>query len=225
MRPRILLVEDSPEIQELVKRCLAPAIEVETVDTVSGALALVEERPRYDLFLLDVMLGDGDGFALITLLRQRPRGCEVPVIFLTAKTDISDKARGFQLGAEDYIVKPFHPTELRLRVETRLQKLQAQREERRLVRGPLTLELAQMIALVDGRNLGLTPLEFKILHCLASHSDAVSRDTLMTAAWGAGVKVGRSLDTHVNSLRNKLGAHSGMIVTLYGVGYRFVLPG
>lgn len=221
---QVLLVEDSLDIQALVVKQLSPIADVTVVPSVAGALKAVDDK-EFDLFLLDVMLDDGDGFALTTLLKQKPHGCHVPVIFMTSKSDITDKATGFNLGAEDYIVKPFHPIELRLRIENRLQKNSLQKQGQKIVRGKLRLEVPQQKAFLSDANLSLTPLEFKIIYCLVSRCpDVVAREQLIESVWGAGVQVGRSVDTHVNSLRGKLGAASSCIQTVYGLGYRFTPP-
>jgi DNA-binding response OmpR family regulator len=221
---QILLVEDSADIQALVAHQLSPIAEVTIASSVAEALRAADVK-LYDLFLLDVELGDGDGFALTSLLKKKPLGCSVPFIFMTSRGDITDKTTGFNLGAEDYIVKPFHPTELRLRIENRLQKNALKKQGQQLVRGNLRLDVPLQKAFLADNNLLLTPLEFKILYCLVCRSpDVVAREQLIESVWGSGVKVGRSVDTHVNSLRGKLGSEAHCIHTVYGLGYRFTGP-
>lgn len=219
----ILVVEDSIDIQDLLTFVLAPIAHIQKVSSVKSALEAFENN-KFDLILMDVMLDDGDGFNLTALIRQKPNGKTVPVIFLTSKADISDKTLGFQLGAEDYIVKPFDPREIRLRVEARLQKLGSAKASDSLEKGNLRLDIPlQKVHLIkENTELSVTPLQFKILFYLMSHeNEVISREQLISVIWGKDVHIGRSIDTHVNSLRRKLDSYAKYIQAVYGAGYVF----
>lgn len=219
---QVLVVEDSADIQDLVTQLLQPLAHINIVSSVVQALEQVE-KTAYDLILMDIMLDDGDGFTLTSLLRQKPNGKNIPIIFMTSKGHIDDKTRGFKLGAEDYIVKPFEPAEFKLRIESRLQKIASARSSTQFVRGNFKIEvpLHKVHLIKENKSLNLTPLEFKIFFSLVNNNEVVSRDQLSSLIWGEAKVMGRSVDTHVNSLRKKLGEYSTCIQAIYGVGYTF----
>lgn len=220
----ILLVEDNIDIQNLVGSLLKPMADLTTVSSIAGALDLIDKK-KFDLILLDLMLDDGDGFILASHLKKTSNGKDVPVIFLTAKGETADKVTAFRMGAEDYIVKPFDLAEFKARIESRLLKIRAAREKQDSVeKGNLRLEASiQKARLInENQNLELTPLQFKILFFLANHEgEVVTRDKLSTMIWGEASDVGRSIDTHVTSLRKKLGPYSKYVKSVYGAGYTF----
>ncbi|MEK6555566.1 MAG: response regulator transcription factor, partial [Bdellovibrionota bacterium] len=188
---QILVVEDSEDLQDLVKMILRPVAELTVVPSVSQALEIVTQK-KFDLVLMDVMLSDGNGFDLTAQIRNLAHGQDLPIIFLTSKGEIGDKITGFKLGAEDYIVKPFDATELRLRVENRLQKIASASNKKMDVIeiGNLRLEVPfQKAYLVkEGQNLELTPLQFKILFFLVTNKGSViSREKLVSEIWGKDV--------------------------------------
>lgn len=222
---KILIVEDSVDIQELLTFVLSPIAQLSKVSSVRAALEAFQKE-NYDLILMDVMLEDGDGFSLTAEIRTIPNGKLIPIIFLTSKADISDKAIGFQLGAEDYIVKPFHPREVRLRIENRLQKIRSTKTSDTLERGNFRLDipLQKVYLIEENTEVSITPLQFKILFYLMSHdNEVISREQLISVIWGKDVHIGRSIDTHVNSLRRKLGSYAKCIQAVYGAGYVFRL--
>ena len=161
---QFLIVEDSLDIQELLKKLLEPIANSECASSIKSAMEIFE-RKKFDLILMDVMLDDGDGFTLTSQLRKTPAGKNIPIIFLTSKNDISDKTTGFQLGAEDYIVKPFDPRELRLRIETRLQKIATSQKSDVFEKGNLRLDipLQKTFLVHEQSEVAMTPLQFKIL--------------------------------------------------------------
>ncbi len=223
MTNKILLVDDSVDIQEIVRSVLKDIADIDVASSISGTLKLISEV-TYDLILMDVGLEDGDGFDLTKKLHELDSSKDTPIIFLTGKSDIEAKTKGFDLGAEDYIVKPFDREEFKLRVSTRLQKIKSAAGGRRFIRGNLKFEvpLQRAFLMKENRNLELTPLEFKLLYTIVSESPGVvSREKLGKVIWGADVHVGRSIDTHVNSLRKKMGTNSNHIETVYGLGYCF----
>lgn len=219
----VLIVEDSVDIQELLTIVLAPIANISTATSVKKAAELFETK-KFDLILMDVTLEDGDGFNLTAELRKTPAGKNIPVIFLTSKNNIADKTTGFKLGAEDYIVKPSDPWEIRLRVENRLNKLGTEKHVDTISRGNLRLDIPLQKAhlIKENAELSVTPLQFKILFYLMSHeNEVISREQLISVIWGKNVHIGRSVDTHVNSLRRKLDGYASCIQAVYGAGYVF----
>jgi two-component system, OmpR family, phosphate regulon response regulator PhoB len=176
------------------------------------------------LVLLDLMLPDLSGTAVCRQLRASERTKTVPVIMLTARGDELDRVVGFEVGADDYVTKPFSVRELMLRVRAILRRLGAPSEESpRLQNGELELDVASHRVWVRGEEVRLTALEFRLLSTMLSRAGRVqTRDTLLSDVWGmhAGLTT-RTVDTHVTRLRKKLGEVGNYIETLRGVGYRF----
>jgi DNA-binding response OmpR family regulator len=227
---RILLVEDTPEYQALVQEALVDDATTVTVASTLAEARLLLKDQDFALILLDVTLPDGDGFTFCASLRQEERTRDVPIVFLTGRADVAEKVMGFSLGADDYISKPIHPLELRVRVQTRIKKAQrlSEREESFRV-GNLRISLAQQRAfiVVEGSPealLDLTPVQFKLLVHFARQEDRVfSREDLMNAIRGENVHVSdRTMDTHVSNLRKRIAASDYSIKSIYGVGYSFV---
>jgi DNA-binding response OmpR family regulator len=234
----ILVLEDSHESQRMIKAALEPHYWVAIAGSLAEARAHLE-RKRFQLLVLDVNLPDGDGFQFCGEVRAKEETRLVPVIFLTGRSDLEDKLKGFSLGADDYIVKPFEARELRARVEAKLARERQLRSaapdaagrgaDESLARGALRFELPTLRAyLVEGgkkTELGLTPIEFKILYHLArNETQVVSREQLLATVWGGETHVfDRATDKHVSSLRNKLGPYAAYIETVSRVGYRFVV--
>jgi len=226
---KVLLVEDSEESKDLVCRALGPGFEVLWAINLEKAFKNINEN-QCDIILLDVGLPDGDGFRFFSQLLNDHRHKKIPVIFLTAKDGVSDKVLGFSLGADDYIVKPFQPAELKARIEMRLKKYHLQQSEAQVLsKGEIEINLnAQRAFLVADKkkvDLQLTPLEFKLLTLLATHDDQVfSRNQLLDKVWGTETYLtDRCIDTHIYALRKKLGGSAGYIQAIYGEGYRFSL--
>lgn len=219
---KILIVEDCLDLQEILTLVLSPIAQLYKAASLVEARRLFQEN-EYDLVLMDVMLEDGDGFTLTQELRNSLYGKNVPVFFLTSKNDIYDKIKGFELGAEDYIVKPFDPLEVKLRIEARLKKIRSASNSKYVKGANLLLDLPLQKAYFVRENteIDLTPIQFKILYCLMSSRDqVVSREKLVSDIWG-NVHLGRSVDTHINSLRRKLNTYSSCIQSVYGAGYVF----
>lgn len=172
-------------------------------------------KGNYDLILLDVMLPGKDGFEII----EEIRGREVPVIFLTAKSDVNDKVRGLRSGADDYIAKPFEAIELLARVEAVLRR--AHKNENVLKFRNIVADLDGRQVTLDGKPVTLTPREFSLLVFFMQNVNmAISREQLLSAVWGYSyMGENRTVDVHINLLRKKLGLH-GALVTIPKVGYR-----
>lgn len=223
---QILVVEDEADLAELVAFNLEQAGHaVQTAGTGAEALALADGSST-NLVLLDVMLPDMTGIEVCRRLRRSDATRGLPVIMLTAKGEEVDRVVGFEVGADDYVVKPFSPRELVLRVEAVLRRsgtADVSDEKGDVLRiGTLTIDIPKYEVLVDDEIIPLTALEFRLLCDLASRKGRVqSRDALLERVWGyaPGVET-RTVDTHVKRLREKLGNAASYVETVRGVGYR-----
>ena len=227
MSARILIVEDEPDIQELLSYNLRQAgFEITTAEDGEAALRLAEQNPP-DLVVLDLMLPGMDGLELCRLLKQREALRRVPVLMLTAKTGEVDRIVGLELGADDYVTKPFSPRELVLRIKAILRRAALQEgeevDEGRIQIGPLVIDPTAHQVAVGGRPVDLTATEFRLLHTLVQRRGRVqSRDELLEVVWGYQYSgYGRTVDTHIRRLREKLGEDFDWVETVRGVGYRF----
>jgi DNA-binding response OmpR family regulator len=218
----ILVVEDERNISSLIELYLTKeGFTVTAVSEGESALRLLE-RERPSLVVLDVMLGPGiDGIEVCKRLRSKGT---VPIIMLTAKDAEVDKVLGLEMGADDYMTKPFSPRELVARVKAILRRVDASEEDDHdvLVLGAVSLDVARRRVSVDGRSVSLTPMEFDLLAFLIRNNGIVfERDRLLERVWGYERVVDtRTVDSHVRSLRSKLGAAAGLVQTVRGVGYK-----
>jgi DNA-binding response OmpR family regulator len=220
---RILLVEDMPEFQKLVKRTLDHC-SVTAVGNVREALSQIQ-KSNFDLILLDINLPQDSGYTLLSELRSAKILEQVPVICLTSKSEISDKLTAFSLGAQDYLVKPFDPLELRARVDIKI-KSDLNRSPTFLRSGGLEIDLATHRVFDLDRTraeVKLTQTEFKLLCTLAKAEGRVlTRDQLLVAVWGEDARVNdRAVDVHLCGLRKKLSHKGSFVESVTGVGYRF----
>ena len=219
---RILIVDDEPPIVELAKLYLErEGFRVDSRGTASAGLqAVASEKP--DLVVLDLMLPDGDGFTMCRELRAMSR---VPILMLTARADDVDKIVGLELGADDYVTKPFNPRELVARIKAILRRQADGQEAISVLRvGPLAVDLSRHEASVDGRLLPLRAKEFALLAAFArSPGIVLSRERLLDDVWDCdyGGET-RTVDVHVNHLREKLAGASLSIETIRGTGYKLV---
>ncbi|HEX6939696.1 MAG TPA: response regulator transcription factor [Longimicrobiales bacterium] len=223
---RILVVEDERDIAALVAYHLTKeGYQVRTSGGGAEALeAVAGERP--DLVILDIMLPGFSGLDVLGEIRRRPELADVPVVMLTARRDEVDRIKGLELGADDYVTKPFSPQELVLRVRAVLRRAQSPpvAGASRLLRGGLiTVDLDAMRVDVGGAEVRLTPTEYRLLVSLMERRGRVqSRQQLLRAAWDVHVRIEtRTVDMHVQRLRGKLGAAGRLIETVRGFGYRF----
>jgi two-component system phosphate regulon response regulator PhoB len=222
---RILVVDDEPDITALVAYHLAKAgHRVSTAANGPDALrAAREERP--DLVILDVMLPGASGYDVLAELRKRDETKEVGVILLTARREEQDRIRGLQLGADDYLTKPFSPQELVLRVDAVLRRLTAPAvvSGSTVAAGPVTIDRAAHKVSVDGQEVQLTALEYRLLVTLVERRGRVQeRPQLLETVWGHQPDIQtRTVDMHVQRLRSKLGEAGDLIETVRGSGYRF----
>jgi len=225
VKPRILVVDDEPEAVELVEFNLKQAGYAVTT-AADGAEALKKARAQTpDLIVLDVMLPEMDGFEICKTLRLDATTAKVPIIMLTAKAAEIDRVLGLELGADDYVTKPFSPRELLLRVKKILARSpSAEKAEEQLRFGDLMIDLPRHLALWRGKSIDLTATEFRLLTLLAQRAGRVqSRDQLLRDVWEYDSLIDtRTVDTHMRRLREKLGAAAKHLDTVRGVGYRFV---
>jgi len=211
----ILIVEDDVSIREILKMHLTLVGHGVRAAADAKEARASAQKSLPDLALLDVMLPGEDGFSLGECLIEK----NVPVLFLTAKTALTDRVKGLRLGAQDYMLKPFEPAELLARVENILRR--TRREDARLQSGALVIDFAARRVALSGMDVPLTALEFDLLAMLARRKNvAMSREELLFGVWGydyAGET--RTVDVHVQRLRSKIGA--AYIETVYKFGYRF----
>jgi two-component system phosphate regulon response regulator PhoB len=227
--PRVLIIEDETDLRELLQYNLKAAgydVLVAT-DGASGVAMARDQRP--DLVLLDIMLPDTSGLDVCRLIKSQPQTRHTQVMMVTAKGEEIDRVVGFELGADDYVVKPFSTRELLLRVQAVLRRqpgtTAAPADDAGAIRfGCLVMDRDAHRAFVDGAEVQLTALEFKLLGTLYDRRDRVqTRGSLLEDVWGASSDMAtRTVDTHVKRLREKLAAAGDYIETVRGVGYRFV---
>ena len=222
----ILVVDDSPEVTAIVSNVFSSSgISVTCAGSVAAAWDAVIQFP-YNLIILDISLPDGDGFELFARISTLDTYKDVPVLFLSAKEDISAKLSAFSLGADDYIVKPFNSLELKARVEGRLKKISAWRREKEdYTVGPFEFNTGAQRLNIRGKNIfiDLTPREFKIFYFLAKKPDIIfSREKILSKLSNISVHVSdRTIDTQICTLRKKLGDLAIYIESVPGEGYRF----
>ena len=218
---RILIVDDDPDIQRLVSYNLTQAgFEVATAETGRKALEAVQKHPP-DLIILDLMLPDVDGIEVCRTLRQRENSRRIPIVMLTARGGEIDRVIGFELGADDYVMKPFSPRELVLRVKSIFRRMKNERTDM-LRSGNVQLLPERRQCFVGDNLIVLTAKEFDLLQeLMRAHGNVLSREVLMDRVWGYhGEATSRTLDTHVRRLREKLGREGLRVETVRSVGYR-----
>ncbi len=226
MAAKILIVEDDPDIVELLAYNLKQA-GFETEAVFNGADALQQATEKLpDLVILDLLLPEVDGLEVCRLLKCHPKTQAVPVIMLTAKGEEIDRIVGLELGADDYITKPFSPREVVLRVRAVLRRRDANQPSlsaNRIAFDGLTIDLDKHQVFTEEGVIDLTATEFKMLSLFAGSPGRVfTRNILMDAVWGQDYYgVDRTIDTHISRLRRKLGSFGDRIETVHGVGYRF----
>jgi two-component system, OmpR family, phosphate regulon response regulator PhoB len=223
---KILVVEDERDIAALISYHLTrEGYRVRTAEGGDEALeAVTAERP--DIVLLDLMLPGFSGYDVLAEMRRKPQLADVPIIVLTARREEADKIKGFELGADDYLTKPFSPRELVLRVAAVLRRAQAPpvAGAGRILRGGgIVVDLNAMSVMVDDAPIELTRTEYRLLVSLLERRGRVqSRKQLLEAAWGVHAQIEtRTVDMHVQRLRGKLGAAGENIETARGFGYKF----
>lgn len=223
MSKLIAIVDDEPDIVELVSINLKKAGFTTNgfVNAESFLSFLKAQTP--DLVILDLMLPDADGLEICKHLKKRDELAAIPIIMLTAKAEETDKILGLELGADDYVTKPFSPKELVARVKVALRRLTRKEITQKIeIGGILTIDTEKFEVKVAGKKIEVTSTEFKILQMLASKPDRVfSRDKILDYLWGREKAVlDRTVDVHVKNLREKLGAAGQFIKNVRGIGYK-----
>jgi two-component system phosphate regulon response regulator PhoB len=224
MKPKILVVDDEPDVIELVRFNLQNA-GFDVMAAESGNEALLKARNGSpDAMILDLMLPEIDGLEVCKLLRRDAATARLPIIMLTSKAGEVDRILGLELGADDYLTKPFSPRELVLRVKKLLQRSREESSPRdRYQAGFLVLDVSKHSVTVRGRPVELTATEFKLLALLMERRGRVqSRDQLLQEVWGYERSIDtRTVDTHMRRLREKIGDAARYLETVRNVGYRF----
>lgn len=223
-KEKIAIIEDDRHISKLVKYNVEKAgYQAATAFDGEEGLDLLR-RFLPDLAILDIMLPKRDGFELCRLIRQEERLKDIPVIMLTAKGEEVDRVVGLELGADDYMVKPFSPRELVLRIKAILRRAKAEELAAETIsRGALLIDIARHKVTANNKEVELTPVEFRLLVTLIERAGRVqSRDRLLADVWDVHADVfTRTVDTHIKRLREKLGRAGNAIETVRGLGYRF----
>jgi two-component system phosphate regulon response regulator PhoB len=223
----VLIVDDEPDLRSLLDfNFRSGGFETALASNGEEALRLVAQRLP-DLVLLDLMLPDLPGTEICRRLKSDPRTRDVPVIMLTARGDEIDRIVGFEVGADDYVTKPFSAREVVLRARAILRRAVARPAERPVERvGAIRVDDEAHRVFIDGEEAALTPLEFKLLRTLMTRLGRVqSRERLLQDVWEMSTEVEtRTVDTHMKRLREKLGSARDLIETVRGIGYRMIDP-
>lgn len=224
-KSKILVVDDEQDVTELLEFNLRAA-GYEVVSAEDGPTALKKARENQpDLIILDVMLPEMEGTDVCKELRRDPSTARIPIIMLTAKAGEIDRVLGLELGADDYVTKPFSPRELVLRVRGLLRRGQATEEQQEVITvGELTVDIPRHLVTVKGKKIDLTATEFKLITTLVQRKGRVqSREQLLQDVWEYDSMIDtRTVDTHMRRLREKIGAAARYLDTVRGVGYRFI---
>ena len=223
---RILVVDDEPDVTDLLSYCLQR--EGFEVAVINNPLEILGKAREFDpeLFVLDIMMPDLDGLKICRMIRADGKLKSVPVVFLSARGEIEDRIKGLELGADDYVSKPFDSKELVLRIATIFKRMGTEKSSlgASLQVRDIFLDEAMHSVSVGGAPIELTATEFKLLKLLMEGKGRVqSRENLLVNVWNYDTDTEtRTIDTHVRRLREKLGERSGLIETVRGVGYRIV---
>jgi DNA-binding response OmpR family regulator len=222
LKDKVLIVEDDGDIMDLLDYNLANA-GFKVLKAGDGTRALEVARNEVpDLILLDLMLPEIDGIEVCKVLKKSESTQNIPVLMVTAKGEEVDRVVGLEIGAEDYVVKPFSPRELILRVKAILKRIKGEEPVKSKRYGPLFIDLEIHEVSINGERTDLTATEFKLLWELIQRpGHVISRDTLLDRVWGVECYVTtRTVDTHIRRLREKLGKAGDLIETVRGFGYR-----
>lgn len=222
---RILVVDDEEDLCEILKFNLEnEGYEVDTANSAEEALQM--NITNYDLLLLDIMMGEISGFKMANILKKDKKTAGIPIIFITAKDTENDTVTGFNLGADDYISKPFSLREVIVRIKAvlrRTAKASTENLPEQLTYNTLVIDIAQKRVIIDEEEVSLTKKEFEILFLLLQHKGRVfSREEMLTKIWSEEVYVlDRTIDVNITRLRKKIGEYGKCIVTRLGYGYCF----
>ena len=226
MNKNILVIEDEPDIRKNLEYNLGrEGFIVSSEASLNSAEKKLQNNNDFSLILLDLMLPDGSGLDLCKKIKGNPETESIPIIILTAKDDEVDRVVGFELGADDYVTKPFSVRELILRIKAVLKRGQKKEDVVEVGRqfGDLSIDVESHEVHVNNNQIDLTALEFRLLRQLVDRRGRVqSRDQLLSDVWGYSSEVTtRTVDTHIKRLRDKLGPMGKYVQTIRGVGYKF----
>jgi len=225
MSNKILIIEDEPDIRKTIEYNLSrEGFKIFTAASLKEGKELLDKS--FSLLVLDLMLPDGSGLDLCRELKSNQELMNIPIVILTAKDDEVDKVVGFELGADDYVTKPFSVRELILRIKAILKRGSSQKNETIEIErqfGDLVIDIDSHEVFVNKEQISLTALEFRLLSQLIDRRGRVqSRDQLLSDVWGYSAEVTtRTVDTHIKRLREKLGTMGKYVQTIRGVGYKF----
>jgi len=220
---KILIIEDNKDYQFLIQSSLGNEFRVICADTGRQGVELAREH-RPDLILLDISLGEVDGFEICHLLKGQKETSNTPIIFLSSRNDSHSKVMGFDLGADDYISKPFEAEELKARIRVRIRQNNARREGLASFEiNGLKIDFLGHRVFIEEKEIAFSALEFKLLSYFVRNPDRVlSRERILNNVWGVDTFVtDRVVDSHIRSIRKKLGGYKDHIESIYGEGYRF----
>ena len=221
---KVLIVEDDPDVMEMLRMHLQKAGGFEVSGVSDGAAALrVARQEMPDVIILDLMLPKASGLEVCRTLKGTPATANISILMLTAKAEEIDRIVGLELGADDYVTKPFSPREVVLRTRAIARRGAADTAEEQLIAGPITIDISRHEVTIARKPIRLTSVEFKLLAMLMQRRGRVqSRDTLLNEVWGYATAIDtRTVDTHVRRLRKKLGKVGDLVETVRGFGYRF----
>lgn len=222
-KEKILIIEDDNNISKLLKYNLEKAGYACSMAGSGEDALMALDKEKADLIVLDIMLPKMDGFDVCRCIKREIKFKDIPVVMLTARGEEIDRIVGLELGADDYIVKPFSPRELILRIKAILRRGKMGGPEREILsRGILNVDVPRHKVIVNGRDVDLTPMEFKLLVTFLERPGRVqTRDRLLSEIWDIHAEVNtRTVDTHIKRLREKLGPAGTYIETVVGLGYR-----
>jgi two-component system, OmpR family, phosphate regulon response regulator PhoB len=222
-KPKILIVEDDPDISELIRFNLEK-VGYQTLQAEDGEQALLIVQKHFpDLALLDLLLPGVSGLEVCRQMKRDPALRHIPIIMVTAKTEEMDRVVGLELGADDYVVKPFSIREIILRIQKLLDRRERQNTPIVLMADSLVLDLEAHTAKSEEKVLELTATEFRLLaHLMQNRGKVQTREILLDRVWGYSFEgYSRTIDTHIRRIRIKMGIHQNLIETVRGVGYRF----
>lgn len=219
---KILIVDDEEKIRELLKKYATfEGYEVKTASNGMEALDVFKNN-NFDIIIIDVMMQELDGFSTVAEIRKTS---DIPVIMISARGEEYDKIHGFSIGVDDYVVKPFSPKEVMMRIDAimkRVQKKENNKQREIICRDDLKIDITARIIYIDDEKISMSPKEFDLfVYMLKNKNIALTREKIMSEVWGYDFYGDdRTLDTHIKLLRKSLGKYSNLIVTLRGVGYR-----
>jgi two-component system phosphate regulon response regulator PhoB len=220
----VLVVEDENDVVDLLRYHLKRAGYKVLIEKTGDAGLDAARRNRPDAAIFDVMMPGMTGLEVCRALKGDPDTADIPVLMLTAKSEVKDRVKGLEIGADDYVTKPFSPKEVVLRVQGMIRRAQTVAAEATMVElDGITLDRTTLHAQIDGVRVDLTTTEFKLLSALVGNRGrTMSRDVLLRDVWGYTTTLDtRTVDTHMRRLREKIGRHAARLETIRGEGYRF----